>query len=190
MAVVDKAPVDVSYARTDFHSECEAAVNEQINIEYNVSYVYHAIYAFFDRDNVGLPGIAAYFKKESEEEREHAELLMEYQNLRGGRVKLQSIIAPEMEFSHPEKGDALYAFELSLSLEKLNFQKLRHLHVIAEKHGDSQMCDFIEGSLLKDQVDSVKKTAEFVSQLRRIGKGLGVFQFDKDFQGAGGQKVL
>ena len=26
------------------------------------------------------------------------------QNLRGGRVKLQSIMMPEMEFSHPEKG--------------------------------------------------------------------------------------
>lgn len=109
---------------------------------------------------------------------------MDYQNLRGGRVKLQSIIAPEMEFSHPEKGDALYAFELALSLEKLNFQKLRHLHEVAEKHGDSQMCDFVEGSLLKDQVDSVKQTAEYVAQLRRIGKGLGVFQFDKDLQNA------
>ena len=40
-------------------------------------------------------------------------------------------------------GDALYAFELSLSLEKLNFQKLRALHEVAEKHGDSQMCDFV-----------------------------------------------
>jgi hypothetical protein len=40
-------------------------------------------------------------------------------------------------------GDALYAMELVLSLEKLNFQKLRHLHDVAEKHGDSQMCDFV-----------------------------------------------
>ena len=144
------------------------------------------------RDNVALPGLAAHFKKESEEERHHAELLMDYQvgawhalpgggvhctacvetgrggaallmdyrlgsgagdslpaaalpawgcillpgaeldgtawrsppltalaaacvpcllaclpclqNLRGGRVKLGSIMMPEMEFSHPEKG--------------------------------------------------------------------------------------
>jgi ferritin heavy chain len=26
---------------------------------------------------------------------------------------------PEMEFNHPEKGDALYAMELALSLEKV-----------------------------------------------------------------------
>lgn len=28
----------------------------QINIEYNISYIYHSLYAFFDRDNIGLPG--------------------------------------------------------------------------------------------------------------------------------------
>ncbi len=37
------------------------------------------------------------------EEREHAELLMEYQNKRGGRVQLKSILMPEMEFDHKEK---------------------------------------------------------------------------------------
>lgn len=42
--------------------------------------------------------------QESVEERGHAELLMDYQNLRGGKVKLQSIMMPEMEFSNPEKG--------------------------------------------------------------------------------------
>ena len=73
------------------------------SIEYNVSYVYHALYAYFDRDNVGLPGFAAYFKAASEEEREHAEVLMKYQNVRGGRVRLSGISIPEMEFNHADK---------------------------------------------------------------------------------------
>lgn len=73
------------------------------SIEYNVSYVYHALYAYFDRDNVALPGLASFFKAASEEEREHAELLMAYQNTRGGRVRLASIIQPETEFNHAEK---------------------------------------------------------------------------------------
>ena len=98
---------------------------------------------------------------------------------RGGRVALQPILAPETEYAHADKGDALYAFELALSLEKLNFQKLRHLHEVAEKHGDSQMCDFVEGDLLNDQADAVKAAAERVAQLRRVGQGLGVFEFDR-----------
>ena len=39
------------------------------------------------------------------------------QNIRGGRVKLSGIVTPEMEYNHPEKGDALHAMELALSLE-------------------------------------------------------------------------
>lgn len=31
-----------------------------------------------------------------------------FQNKRGGRVKLQSILMPFSEFDHEEKGDALY----------------------------------------------------------------------------------
>ena len=64
-----------SFARTPhFTKDCERAINEQINIEYNVSYIYHAMYACFARDNVYLPGIAQHFLQESLEERSHAEL--------------------------------------------------------------------------------------------------------------------
>ena len=149
------------------------------SIEYNISYVYHAMYAYFSRDNVALPGFASYFKNESVEERHHAELLMDFQNRRGGRVKFQSILMPEMEFHDATKGDALYAMELALSLEKLNFSKLRALHSVADAAGDANMCDFVEGELLDDQAKAVEKVANYVAQLRRVGPGLGVFEFDR-----------
>jgi ferritin len=31
-----------------------------------VSYVYHSLFAYFDRDNVGLPGMAKFFKVSSD----------------------------------------------------------------------------------------------------------------------------
>lgn len=46
------------------------------------------------------------------------------------------------------------------------------------------MSDFVEGELLVEQVKSVKAAGEFVSQLRRVGKGLGVYLFDKQLQSA------
>lgn len=70
--------------------------------------------------------------------------------------------------------------ELSLSLEKLNFTKLTQLHGVAEAAGDVSMADFIEGTLLGEQVEAVKRVSEYVSQLRRVGRGLGVYQFDKE----------
>lgn len=180
---VSQAPVGESYARLDYHEECEAGVNEQINIELTISYVYLSLHSYADRDNVGLPGFAAWFKEESDGERDHAQLLLNFQNKRGGRVRLHTLVAPEMEFANDVKGDALYMMELVLSLEKLNFHKLRLLHDIACKHDDAEMADFIEGQLLADQSRAVKEVAEYVSQLRRVGQGLGVFEFDKYLAG-------
>ncbi|TKY56902.1 Ferritin-4 [Spatholobus suberectus] len=204
--LVPTAP-QASLARQKYVDVSEAAVNEQIklllslslslssvllchflvvilfffgcSVEYNVSYVYHAMFAYFDRDNVALRGLAKFFKESSEEEREHAEKLMEYQNKRGGRVKLQSIVMPLSEFDHADKGDALHAMELALSLEKLTNEKLLNLHGVAMKNCDVQLADFVESEFLGEQVEAIKRISEYVAQLRRVGKGHGVWHFDQ-----------
>ncbi len=44
-----------------------------------MSYQYHAMSNFFNRDNVGLQGFAAFYRVSSLEERAHAQQLMDYQ---------------------------------------------------------------------------------------------------------------
>ncbi|XP_030534341.2 ferritin-3, chloroplastic-like [Rhodamnia argentea] len=178
LALVPTSP-HLSLARQKYSDQCESAVNVQINVEYNVSYVYHAMYAYFDRDNVALKGLAKFFKDSSEEEREHAEILMEYQNKRGGKVQLRSIVMPFSEFNHEDKGEALYAMELALSLEKLTNEKLLNLQKVAEQNHDVQLMDFVDSRFLAEQVASIKKISEYVAQLRRVGKGHGVWHFDQ-----------
>ena len=91
---------------------------------------------------------------------------------------------PQVEYDHPEKGDALYAFELSLSLEKLNNDRLLSLHAVAADCDDANMQDFIEGELLADQVKSIQEISEMVAQLRRMGnKGDAVWHFDQQIAG-------
>ncbi|KAJ4840495.1 Enoyl-CoA isomerase/hydratase fer4 [Turnera subulata] len=170
LRVVPTSP-HLSLARQNYSDMCEAGINEQINVEYSVSYVYHAMYAYFDRDNVALKGIAKFFKDSSLEEREHAEKFIEYQNKRGGKVKLQSMLKPLSEFYHADKGDALYAMELALSLERLNNEKLQNLHKLASDNNDLHLMDFVESEFLTEQVESIKKLSEYVAQLRRLGKG-------------------
>lgn len=46
---------------------------------------------YFDRDDIALPNFSSFFLERSEKEREHAEKLLEYQNMRGGRILLQTI---------------------------------------------------------------------------------------------------
>ena len=44
-----------------------------------MSYQYHAMSNYFNRDNVGLTGFAAFFRASSLEERNHAQQLMDFQ---------------------------------------------------------------------------------------------------------------
>ena len=136
------------------------------------------MYAYFDRDNVALRGMARYFLKQSSDERKHAEHMMEYQNQRGGRVRLAAIPMPLSDFAHVEKGDALNAMELALSLEKLNYGKLKALDKLAADAGDFSLCDFVD-DMLQDQVEDVKRAAEYVAQLRRVGPGHGTWAWDQ-----------
>ena len=66
-------------------------------------------------------------------------------------MKLAALAAPPSDYNHEEKGDALYAMELALALEKLNFKMLFQLHEVAEKHNDANFTDFVE-EMLSEQV--------------------------------------
>ncbi len=41
-----------------------------------------------------------------------------------------------------------------------------------------------ESEFLQEQAQAIKIVSEYVSQLRRVGKGLGVFEFDRYLSGA------
>ena len=40
-----------------------------------------------------------------------------------------------------------------------------------------------ESEFLQEQAQAIKIVSEYVSQLRRVGKGLGVFEFDRYLSG-------
>lgn len=46
-----------------------------------MSYAYHAVSSYFNRDNVALPGFVTYFRNASLDERSHAQKLMDFQVL-------------------------------------------------------------------------------------------------------------
>ena len=70
--------------------------------------------AFFDRDDVALKGFHNFFSEAAKEEQGHAEKLIKYQNLRGGKVVFQPIEAPgQQSWESP-----LAAMEYALNMEK------------------------------------------------------------------------
>merc|ERR1712168_1788472 len=165
----------MSAIRQNYSEACEALVNKQINMELYASYVYHSMAYHFDRDDIALEGFHEYFNKESGEEREHAEKLMKYQNSRGGRIVLQDIKAPALDWN-----DHVTALEDALALEKKVNESLLAMHQTASDNNDAHLADFLESEFLDEQVEAINKLSKLITNAKRCGDGLGVYQFDHE----------
>jgi ferritin heavy chain len=162
--------------RFNYHEDNEGLINRQINLELYASYVYTAMAHHFDRWDVALKGHHKYFKEMAEEEREHANKFMEYQNKRGGTIVLLDIKKPQQQsWKSP-----LEAHETALQLEKDVYQALLELHVFASKHSDPHLTNYLEDEFLDEQVKSIKEYSDYITNLRRVGTGLGEYIFDKE----------
>ena len=112
----------------------------------------------------------------SDEERDHAMKLIDYQNMRGGRVVFQDITKP----TKSEWGSALEAVEDALKLEMTVNQSLLDMHKAADSSTDPQMTDFLEGEYLKEQVEAAKELGDLITKMKRAGDGLGLHTIDKE----------
>merc|ERR1712048_482572 len=133
-----------SRIRQNYREDCEALVNKQINMELYASYVYMSMAYYFDRDDTAYKGFSSFFKKTSDEEREHGEKFIKYQNRRGGKVVFQDIAKP----TTMEWGTPLEAIEAALELEKTVNQSLLDMHKAADV--DAHLCDFLEANFLDE----------------------------------------
>merc|ERR1711890_92958 len=165
----------MTHVRQNYHQDSEALINKQINTELYASYVYLSMSAYFARDDIALHGFANRFRAASAEEKDHAEKLIDYQIMRGGRVSFQAIAKPNVE----DWGTAIEAVQASLGLEKTVNESLLAMHKVAAEHDDAQMTDFIEGTYLKEQVEAIKEIGDLITQMRKAGDGLGLHIIDK-----------
>lgn len=61
-------------------------------------------------------------------------------------------------------------------------QSLLDLHRVASNHNDSHLTNFLEEEYLKEQAEAINTLAKYVTNLQRVGDGLGVYIFDKDLK--------
>ncbi|XP_042201066.1 ferritin heavy chain, oocyte isoform-like [Callorhinchus milii] len=146
-------------------------------MELNARYTYLSMSYYFDRDDVALKNFSTYYKKQADEEHEHAERLVNYLNRRGGRLVLKDIKKPGDEW-----GNGLNSMEKALQLEKDVNKSLLQLHKLASEQNDPSLCGFLESYYLEEQIEAIKKFGNHITNLMRLGasdSGLGEYLFDK-----------
>jgi len=166
--------------KQNLHAESEADINKLINLKLNASYTYLALGMYFDRDDVALQKFSSFFLERSVKEREQAEKLLEYQNMRGGRILLQTIAKPSRE----DWRGGLDAMSFSLDYQKSLNTCVLDVHRRAGAHMDPHMCDFLDQHFLIDSHDTIKKLGDYVGSLTRVTASeahgpLGEYLFDK-----------
>ncbi|XP_035602744.1 ferritin, lower subunit isoform X1 [Salvelinus namaycush] len=169
-----------SQVNHNFHPESEVNINKLVNIKLTASYTYLSLGMYFDRDDVALRSFSSFFLERSVKEREQAEKLLEYQNMRGGRVLLQPIAKPSRE----DWRGGLDAITFSLEFQKTLNTSLLEVHRGANTHTDPHLCDFLEQHFLSDSHDTIKKLGDHLGSLTRLTSSethgsMGEYLFDK-----------
>ncbi|KAF9430508.1 hypothetical protein BGZ94_006454 [Podila epigama] len=165
----------MSLAKQNFSNVVEDAINLQISMELTAAQTYLAIAAYLGGDSLALPGLEKFFKEQAEEEREHAQSLINYQNQRGGKVILQTVPAPEFEWR-----SAKNAVESALQLEKDVNKSLLRIESLAEEQHDAEFVMQVRSKFLKEQTHSIEDISKLITQLNRVGgDALGLYLFDQ-----------
>jgi len=137
------------------------ALNEQIKAELESAYIYLAMSAYSEA--VNLRGFAKWMRAQSREEVGHALKLFDYVNDRGGRVILQAVAQPPVDYQ-----SVLDMMEHTLRHEQKVSALINQLYELALKENDYPTQAHLQW-FITEQVEEEKTAQEIVEQLKMIG---------------------
>ena len=155
--------------RTLWSQQLEAATNIQINIELRNFAAYQALAAILGHATVGYPKLTEFFNGEADEEIKHARQFIDYQNMRGGKVALESITPVNIQHLYDSENLVQASYEVALQLEKDTYVALLDLHKLCDD--DPQYADFVD-EILKEQLGTQQSLNNKIQQLQRAGSSV------------------
>lgn len=141
--------------------EMQSALNGQIKAELAAGYLYLSMAAYCEAGH--LPGIAHWLEVQANEELAHAMRFYRFINDRDGRVVLQTMEQPQVEFAAVED-----VFATALEHEQENTGNIDRLYQLAVKIGDYASQSFLQGFII-EQVEEEKTAGDALAALRMAG---------------------
>ncbi len=150
----------------------EKAFNDQINHELSSSYLYLSMAAYAESQN--LPGFAHWLKLQTKEETGHGMKLYKFVNERGGRVELQKIDQPILEFKSPTA-----LFEEVLKHERKITVLINKLYELALEEKD-YAAQVLLHEFIGEQVEEEATASSILETLKLAGeKGHALIMMDR-----------
>lgn len=139
-------------------------LNEQITREFNASQTYLAMACLFAGKALKL--LAKRFRKQAEEEREHALKILDYVLEVGGTVELQPLPAPRAEYP-----SVLAAIEAAVEHEQGVARQVDELCALAESEKDNATRNFLNW-YVAEQIEEVSSMRQLADVARMCGNAL------------------
>ena len=151
----------------------EKSINDQINAELYSAYLYISMSAFFESQN--LKGFAHWMQVQAKEETKHAMKFYGYLFERGGRVTLQAIEKPPVEWK-----SALEVFASTYEHEHKVTGRIHKMVDMANHENDHATAHFLMW-YVDEQVEEEASAFDVVQKLKFIGDSTnGIYMLDKE----------
>jgi bacterioferritin B len=142
--------------------ELTAAINEEIGFELFASHQYLAMASYFE--GLALKKLAAMFRKQGAEEREHALKFVHYLDETGGAVEIPAVKAPRSAFKSVEE-----AVQVSLDWELEITRRINALMAMAIEQKDYAAQDFLRW-FVTEQVEEVATMDNLLKVVKAAGE--------------------
>lgn len=144
-------------------------------IDKKSDYVCTAIAYYFDRSDIGLYGVADFFRNCALAKLRKTKLLMDYLIVRGAQVVLNDIDKPEKtEWQSP-----IEAFEYLLNVQRQIYDAALNVYQTGQKNKDAHLTDFLEEFVLRPLSLWIRRIGVIISNAEKAGPTLGVYQLNK-----------
>src|SRR5262245_11973629 len=148
------------------------AINAQVKEEFYSAYLYLSMSAYCE--GINLPGFAHWMRLQFHEETKHALKLFDHVYNRGGKVVLQAIDQPPVDFRSP-----VDMFQQALEHEKKITGLINHRYGVAVKESDYAAQTMLQW-FVSEQVEEEKNASQIWEQLKMVPeKGAALLMIDK-----------
>ncbi|MDI9436538.1 MAG: ferritin [Euryarchaeota archaeon] len=157
----------------------EEALNYQLNRELYSGYLYLAMAAYFDDQD--LPGFANWMRIQAQEELSHAMKFYDYLVRRGGRAVMDAIEAPENEWE-----SAVAVFEQVYQHEQMVTGLIHKLVDLALELSDHATNNFLQW-FVAEQVEEEESSSGVLHKVKMASQSRsGLYMLDQEL----GQRVF
>ena len=148
-------------------------LNNQVNLEWYSAYLYLDIHGYYTDKN--LNGFGNWYFVQTQEERDHALLFMNYLLNNGERFILKDIKAPQNKFE-----DFRQPAEAAFEHEKLVTSSINEIYSVAYELKDFRTMQFLDW-FVKEQGEEEKNAEDILKRYELFGKDArGLYLLDSE----------